>query len=206
MELLDTSALVRMLALYTHVLACFAAAASVVLGDLAIFMPKRVDRVLLRKASRLVSWALLALWMSGLVLIGIDTGFAPDVILERPKLLAKLSVVLILSVNGWALHRWAFPVLASPQETPQKAAGLPALLGGVSSASWLFAAFLGVAKPLAIVLHYPGFMGLYAACLAVAIAVALGLMRQRLARQLLVSDDDTIYSVLQDESRAMQAT
>ncbi|WIV98230.1 hypothetical protein [Kinneretia aquatilis] len=205
MELLDTSALLRMLALYTHVLACFAAAASVVLGDVAIFMPKRVDRVLLRKASRLVFLSLLALWVSGLVLIGIDTGFDLAVIMDKPKLLAKLSVVSILTLNGWALHRWAFPRLASPQEAPHKAAGLPALLGGVSSASWLFAAFLGVAKPLAIVLHYPGFMALYAASLALAIAIALGLMRQRLARQLLISDDDTIYSVLQDEPRGMPA-
>lgn len=204
MELLDTSALLRMLALYTHVLACFAAAASVLLGDVAIFMPKRVDRVLLRKASRLVGLALGALWISGLLLIGIDTGFDPVVIADKPKLLAKLSVVLLLSLNGWALHRWAFPLLASPQEEPHKAAGLPALLGGISSASWLFAAFLGVAKPLAIVLHYPGFMALYGASLLLAVGVALSLGRQRLARQLLVSDDDTIYSVLQDEPRAMR--
>ncbi len=205
-ELLETSALLRMLALYTHVLACFAAAAGVVLGDVAIFMPKRVDRLLLQKSTRLVSWALLALWISGLGLIGIDTGFDPAVMLDKPKLLAKLSVVLVLTLNGWALHRWAFPLLASPQDEPQKAAGLPALLGGISSASWLFAAFLGVAKPLAIVLLYPGFMALYGASLLLAIGAALSLGRQRLARQLLVSDDDTIYSVLQDEPRGIQAT
>ena len=112
MESLDLSALLRMLALYTHVLACFAAAASVVLGDVAIFMPKRVDRVLLRKASILVSKSLAALWISGLVLIGIDTGFDPAVIMEKSKLLAKLSVVLVaifgvlflgekLTLQGW---------------------------------------------------------------------------------------------------------
>lgn len=198
METIDTAALLRMVTMYGHVLACFAAAAGVVLGDIAIFMPKRVDRLLLAKAARVVALALLVLWVTGLALVGIDTGFDLAVIASKSKLLAKLSVVVLLTLNGWALHRWAFPTLAAPQDQPERASGLPALLGAISACSWLFAAFLGVAKALVPLLSYAGFMELYAASLLVAIVVGLFVIRPRLSRQLLRTPEDTIYSALQD--------
>jgi len=48
----------------------------------------------------------------------------------------------------------------------------------------LYAAFVGLAKPVAPLLGYVGFMGLYFVTLAIGIAVALLLMGPRLAHRL----------------------
>lgn len=187
MQLPDWDVLLRLLALYAHVLACFAAAAGIVLGDLAVFMRRRIDHDQLREGTVWVTRALLALWITGLVIIGIDTGFAPAVIASKGKLLAKLTVVTVLTLNGLALHRWALPRLLAPAGDAayaRQAAKVPSLLGAVSACSWLFAAFLGLAKVLASVLGLSGFLELYALSLGLALAVAWVWMRPRLERQL----------------------
>ena len=187
MQLPDWDALLRLLALYAHVLACFAAAAGIVLGDLAVFMRRRIDHDQLREGTVWVTRALLALWITGLVIIGIDTGFAPAAIASKGKLLAKITVVTVLTLNGFALHRWALPRLLAPAGDAvyaKQAAKVPSLLGAVSACSWLFAAFLGLAKVLASVLGLSGFLELYALSLALALAVAWVWMRPRLERQL----------------------
>lgn len=152
--------LLRLVALYVHVVACFAAAAAIVLGDLAVFLHRQVDRRLLRHASSWVVKALLVLWVTGLIIIGLDTGFDLAVLFTKGKLLAKFSVVALLTLNGLALHKWALPRLMAPTYEPERTARIPALLGAFSLASWLFAAFLGLAKPLAGLLGYAGFMQL----------------------------------------------
>lgn len=187
MQFPDWDAVLRLLALYAHVLACFAAAAGIVLGDLAVFMRRRIDHEQLREGTVWVSRALLALWITGLVIIGIDTGFAPAVIVSKGKLLAKLAVVVVLTLNGFALHRWALPRLLAPAgdaDYARQAAKVPSLLGAVSACSWLFAAFLGLAKVLATVMGVGGFLELYGLGLVLAMAVAWVWARPRLARQL----------------------
>lgn len=176
--------LLRLVALYVHVVACFGAAAAIVLGDLAVFLHRQVDRRLLRRASRWVAKALGVLWVTGLIVIGIDTGFDLAVLLTKGKLLAKFSVVILLTLNGLALHKWALPRLMAPTYEPERTARIPALLGAFSLASWLFAAFLGLAKPLADMLGYAGFMQFYGLSLLLALAVAWHWGRPRLARQL----------------------
>lgn len=176
--------LLRLVALYVHVVACFAAAAAIVLGDLAVFLHRQVDRRLLRRASAWVVKALAVLWVTGLLIVAIDTGFELPALLSKGKLLAKFSVVLLLTLNGVALHKWALPRLMAPTYQPELTARVPALLGALSLASWLFAAFLGLAKPLAGVLGYGGFMQLYALSLVLALVVAWQWGRPRLARQL----------------------
>lgn len=56
------------------------------------------------------------------------------------------------------------------------------MLGGVSAASWGYAAFLGIARPFAP-LGFSGLMGIYFATLTVAVGVAWVFVRPRLARQ-----------------------
>lgn len=187
MHLPPWDALLRLLALYAHVLACFAAAAGIVMADVAIFMRRRIDREQLREGMTWVGYALVALWITGLVVVGIDTGFAPAVILSKGKLMAKITVVTVLTLNGIALHLVALPRLMAPgldAEQARRAARTPTLLGAVSAASWLFAAFLGLAKALAAVMGLPGFLELYALSLVLTLAIAWVWMRPRLERQL----------------------
>lgn len=181
---LDVMSLGRMLVVFLHLLAMVAAGAGIAFGDYALFARPRIDAALLFKAARAVTMTLLALWLSGLTLIGLDTGFDLDRLTAGPKLPAKFAVVTLLSLNGLALHRLAFKRLCTPQPDARQASSLPAVLGAISIVSWLYAAFLGLAQPWAALLGFVGFMGVYAIALMVGIALALWLIRPRLAHQL----------------------
>lgn len=184
MDPIDPVAVLRMVLILTHLLAFAVAAAGTAFGDFAIFARPRVDTDLLHQATQAVAGALALLWLSGLAIIGLDTGFAFEALAQRPKLLAKLTVVAVLTLNGAALHLHVFDRLGQPQANPWSAAWLPSVLGAVSAASWLFAAFVGVARAVTPLLGYGGFMLLYGLTLAVAVTVALAVVRPRLASRL----------------------
>jgi hypothetical protein len=188
MDTVTSQELARLALLFLHLLAFAAAFVGVAFGDHALFARSRIRTELLHSASRVVVAALASLWITGLLIVAVDTGFAWQPLESRPKLLAKLSVVLALTANGVLLHRWVFPRLvpgrAATREQALREAGLASLLGGFSAASWLTAAFIGLAKPLAALLGYGGFMALYALALLAALPVAWWLIRPRLAQRL----------------------
>ena len=184
METIDPIAIARMLLIYVHVLAIAAAAAAVAFGDFAIFARQRIDKTMLETASWFASIALAALWISGLTVIIMDIGFDLEQLAAKPKLLAKLTVVMVLTINSLALHWVAFPRFYLPQADALRAATLPAVFGAVSATSWIYAAFVGIAKPLAEVFGYSGFIGLFALLLLGAISLALITVRPCLARRM----------------------
>jgi hypothetical protein len=57
------------------------------------------------------------------------------------------------------------------------------VLGGISAATWMYAAFVGVGKAVAPTLGYLGFMGLYAVAVAMGVGMAMLVIRKRLAAQ-----------------------
>jgi hypothetical protein len=75
---------------------------------------------MLGKAASVATLALVVLWITGLAVIGMDTGFDTELLATKPKLLAKLSVVTVLTVNSLALHLLAFPRMAVPQADPSR--------------------------------------------------------------------------------------
>ncbi|RZL03101.1 MAG: hypothetical protein EOP36_06135 [Rubrivivax sp.] len=156
----------RMFLLMLHVLCVVGAAIGIALADLSLFRTQRVDRALLRTGSRLVASALGLLWISGLLIIWIDTGFDLAVIAARPKLVAKVLVALLLTLNGHLLHRFFFKAVNRPPTHAGRAASGAAAMAAVSGASWLYAGFLGLAKPLATVIGLPGFATIFLAVLA----------------------------------------
>ena len=178
--IVDFAALGHMFVLFVHVLTMVAAGAAIAFGDYAIFAHRNIDIALLRKAGFVVSLALVGLWLTGLTLIWIDTRFEWVVIAAKPKLLAKLTVVTLLTLNGIALHLVAFKRLSEPKYNVQHSAKLAALLGAISIVTWVYAAFLGLAKPVAPLLGYSGLMALYGICVAISITVAMRLVRPRL--------------------------
>lgn len=181
MHSLDPAAVLRSLLILGHLMAFAMAAGAIALGDYAIFSGRRVDAGLLSKCANSVAIALLLLWVTGLAIIWADTRFALDLLAAKPKLLAKLSVVVLLTLNGLALNRFVFPRFVQPQHDPRRSAVLPAALGAVSFTTWTFAAFLGVSRGLDQALGYAGFMALYAAVLAAGVVVALRFVWPRLA-------------------------
>ena len=184
MENPDFLTIVRMLAIYLHVLALAIGAVAVAFGDFAIFARDRIDMNMLGKAASVATIALLVLWITGLAVIGMDTGFDTELLATKPKLLAKLSVVTVLTINSLGLHLITFPRMATPQADPQQAALMPVIFGAISATSWLYAAFVGIAKPVAAMLGYAGFMGLFLGLTLASIGFAMLTVRPRLAARL----------------------
>ncbi|TJZ75549.1 hypothetical protein [Chitiniphilus eburneus] len=123
-----------------------------------------------------VTQLLVLLWGTGLMLVVLGYSEHGTAYLANPKLWAKVSVVALLSVNGYLLHRVAFPLIS----VRLPLTGLPlqerltvAALGAVSMTSWVFAALLGVAREWNQREPYLQLMGLYLLLLAVA---AMGAM------------------------------
>lgn len=180
-DTIDWLPVMRVALIFGHVLAVAAACAAIAFGDYAIFARKRIDGALLRKAELAVTIALLSLWTTGLALIWIDTRFDWDLLAANPKLLAKLTIVTLLSLNGGALHYFGFPSLRMAHADSLHAARIPAMLGAISVVTWLYAAFTALAKPLEPLLGYSGFIFVYLIVVCTAIIVALVWMRPRLA-------------------------
>lgn len=174
--------MLRIALLVGHLMAFAVALSAVLRGDALILRAARLHSAPLRQISRQVAWALLLLVVTGFGLVALDTGFVPARMAANPKLLVKLSVIAVLMLNALALHRWAFPALMSRQSGSRWAPGWVCVAGAVSTTSWLFATFVGVARPLTSELGYVGFMSLYGVCLVVAIAVAWVWVRPRISR------------------------
>lgn len=60
--------------------------------------------------SRIVTWGLVILWISGIALIWMNTLDKPDYITNQ-KLWAKMAIVLLLTANGILIHHKILPYL-----------------------------------------------------------------------------------------------
>jgi len=169
--------LVRSVLIFLHLACLIAAGISIAFGDYAILRHRPVNRDLMIKSSRAVAWSLLALWMTGLSVIALDMSTVALSLAKAPKLQAKLTVVSILSLNGFLLHRYTLHALGESKQPTESDLRLAAILGAVSAASWGYAVFLGVAKAWTPILGYNGFMALYALGVLGGIAVSLRWVR-----------------------------
>lgn len=172
--------LIRSLLIFFHLAAMLAAGISIACGDYAMLRHRPVNRDLLIKASKAVTWSLCALWLTGLAIIALDLSTTSLVLSKAPKLQAKLTVVLILTANGFLLHRYTLGALGGKRQPSEHEVRLAAILGAVSAASWGYAIFLGVAKAWAPILGYSGFVTLYILGVAAAITVSLRWVRPML--------------------------
>lgn len=164
--------LLHQAALFAHLVAFAVAFATVLREDWRLLRTRRIDSARLLRAVPTVAWTLGALWASGLLLVGLTIAQSPGAWVPSDKLVAKLAVVSVLTANGWALHRLVFVDLRGSPMPLERASTPTVLVGAVSGASWAYAAFLGVARPLAAWLPLSGFLALYG--LAVLLAVGLG--------------------------------
>jgi hypothetical protein len=125
--------------------------------------------VTLHLCHSIVSKAVIAMWITGIIMIGIRTGF----VLENfsPKLFSKLLTVSILTANAVLISRFAMPLVEDSRGRnimwlPLKIKLQFAAIGAVSTTSWLLAMAMGVSKvlaasgPLTFVLLVPPVYGL----------------------------------------------
>jgi hypothetical protein len=163
--------------LFLHVIVFAMTLAAVLREDLRLLVTRRIDAPRLQRCARAVSIGLVALWGSGLALVAIDAATSTGPWLPSAKLQSKLIVVGVLTVNGWALHAWVFPRLWGVAVRIDRRLWPAAALGAISSASWVTASFIGVARVVSPWLSFAGFMALYGAVLGVCLALALTALR-----------------------------
>jgi hypothetical protein len=163
--------------IYLHLLAACLALGTVISEDIAILMSRRIDVLRMESTMRTIKYSLIALWISGTFVVWVDCQGDFSLILEKPKLMAKLTVVALLTINGAALHTLVFPNIMNGLKRTADFAAICAVLAGISSVSWFFAAFLGIAKPLEAHLGLQGFVALFGFAIAGAIIIAMAHMR-----------------------------
>lgn len=140
------------LIVYVHLIATCAAIGTIVITDLRLLATMTGYRVVIPRPQRfetiMISVALVLLYLTGgaLVWMGLDDN---PLYLANGKLLAKLILVLLLTVNAAFLHLRVFPVLNRAQPVSQWRRldwALVASSVSVSNSVWFFCAFLGVAR------------------------------------------------------------
>jgi hypothetical protein len=167
--------------LFGHLILFALALATIAREDLHLLTSRRVDARALKKTAGQIAWLLALLWISGLALIALDHRLdLAELATAKPKLAAKLTVVSVLTINGFLLHWVAFPLLTRPRRRPHRAAAICAVLGAVSSVTWMYASFVGVARLIAPLTGYYDFVALYLLGLAGGLFVALVFVRPRI--------------------------
>src|SRR6201995_5457033 len=105
---MEINVLVRQALLYAHIIAFSLALATILKEDVRLLQEKRVNSASLLASAKLVKWLLLALWVTGVPMVIADVGADISLLLGKPKLVAKLIVVGVLTLNGILLHLVAF--------------------------------------------------------------------------------------------------
>jgi len=151
--------LTRLAVLYAHLIACCAAIGLVLTSDLALIKKLTTgdpsvpdDMAHLRYLKRVVSIALIALWITGMAIVSLDVSVKGLEYFGNPKLQAKIGIVVLLTLNGFLLHHSVMPAIekfGSLLKLPFASRMLAITAGAVSGVSWLYAALLGVGRPLA---------------------------------------------------------
>jgi hypothetical protein len=186
---MEVSVIARQALLYGHIIAFALALATILKEDVRLLRALRIDSASLLATAKLVKWLLLALWVTGVPMVMMDIGTDVSLLLDKPKLLAKLIVVGAVTLNGILLHVVAFPMVTGKPKNPNNAATIAATLGAVSTTSWLYASFVAVSRIVAPYFSLYDFVILYLLLLAVAVPFALLIVRNRLKRMLIKSSD-----------------
>ena len=142
-----------------HILALALGLGSALLADWIVLRKLAFGTVSQRAAqqlidlSRAVCAGLVLIWITGALLVTDNALNAPASIMNQ-KLWAKLAIVAALTLNAMLLHRIVMPTVTRRVGQPlfgaafDRLAVVSTLLGAVSIVSWVFSAFLGVAREL----------------------------------------------------------
>jgi hypothetical protein len=175
----------KTLIVYAHLLAACVAVGILLIQDLALAKSKGnpLSATAIReltKSAEIMFIALIVLWISGLSLVLLGYLENPQQYLMNPKLWAKFTVVSVLTLNGIALHYFSFPRVTSRRGLlglPTFEQILVTLTGALSSVSWLFACYLGIARPWNYTVDYSFVMFIYSGLLVGAFIVAGEVLR-----------------------------
>lgn len=150
--------LFRLGVVYLHLLACCVALGTILLSDIEQARmlwnddhPTPHLEHHLNTLHSTITYSLLALWITGIAICIIDFQSASWHMFANPKLQAKISLVILLTINGRILNTFIFPILK--REGHLLHMRLPHALfaiftGSISAVTWLYAALLGIGRSL----------------------------------------------------------
>jgi hypothetical protein len=177
--------IMKTLIVYAHLLAACVSIGILLMQDLAL--AKSRGKALpaaaikdLTKSADIMFIALVVLWISGLTLVLLGYLENPAQYLMNEKLWAKFTVVSVLTLNGITLHYFSFPRVTCARgflSVPGFEQILVALTGAISSISWLFACYLGIARPWNYTVDYSYVMFIYIGLITSAFIVAGEVLR-----------------------------
>jgi hypothetical protein len=171
---------------YVHLIACCIAIGLVLKSDVAMVKAMwKGDRASdlahmehMKSLKTIVVMALAVLWATGAAIVTLDAASKGGwQYFANPKLQAKILIVVLLTLNGVVLHNMVLPWLekaGSLLNLSFNRIALATFAGTVSGVSWMYAAMLGVGRPLSwkyslgeIMAAYPvliagGFVGMLA--------------------------------------------
>ncbi|QHE84649.1 hypothetical protein [Hydrogenophaga sp. BPS33] len=141
------------LLVFLHLLATCAAIGTIVLTDLRLVARAVGYRVVIpppeRLETRIVSVAMVVLYLTGAALIALHQLEVPDYLSNNPKLQAKIALVVVLTLNALVLHWGVFPVLSRAKPVSRwkrRDWMLVAASVSLSNGLWFYCAFLGIAR------------------------------------------------------------
>ncbi|PTR14328.1 MULTISPECIES: hypothetical protein [unclassified Pseudomonas] len=149
----------RLGVVYFHLIACCVAIGLVLTSDIAMVqqllkgdVSGHHDDAHMDSLQKTVSLALVVLWITGVAIVGIDYAGKGMEYFLNPKIQAKIGIVVLLTINGFVLHRAVLPALKKAGSLLKLSFSLRMLAlfsGAFSGVSWFYAALLGVGRPLA---------------------------------------------------------
>lgn len=135
-------------------------------------LPPEIGRIFLF-VSKVCTVGIGLLWLSGLGFLAIYAAEAPEK-LQNPKLWAKITVVVVLTLNGLVIHGAILPGILRDIGRPMldgisgKRTGVFLVSGAVSGVSWYAAFALGLMRELNGTVSYGVLIGLWLAAVAAA--------------------------------------
>lgn len=175
----------KTLVVYAHLLAACVSVGILILQDSALaksrckaMTPAAIKDLI--KAADIMFVALVVLWITGLSLVLLGYLENPQQYLMNEKLWAKFTVVSVLTLNGILLHFFSFPRVTCRQGLlgiSKLEQNLVATTGAISTTSWLFACYLGIARPWNYSASYEFVMCIYAGLIIGAVVVAWEVLR-----------------------------
>ncbi len=175
----------KTLLVYAHLLAACVSVGILVLQDSALAKSRGKAMSMaaikdLTKAAEIMFVALVVLWITGLTLVLLGYLENPQQYLMNEKLWAKFTVVSVLTLNGILLHYFSFPRVTCRRGLlglSKLEQNLVAATGAISTTSWLFACYLGIARPWNYTASYEFVMFIYGGLVIAAIVVAGEVLR-----------------------------
>lgn len=190
--------MLKSLIVFAHLITVCMALGSVFVMDIKLLLwrkhkPNKIQLQRMEETQSIANYALIGLWITGAVIILYGYNLEGMKYVLNEKLWAKIFVVFVLTTNGFFLHKIAFPKLKHHAlvDIPQPMLAIVMVMGAISSISWLFAAYLGIARHWSYSMPILNILVIYA-CLIITACIGAIVISRLLSRKQTNSNSSVI--------------